>query len=210
MPGYQIDYQRQDQLPCSYNPPSRPSLLFFCGAQFYFKSVLVNEPVYYCRDPSCRAKIIFKVQDDQLCDARTLTLHRNECREIKGTYGERSNQKRIQNKFNNKVREIFQSCKGTTNTGSQMWQEITKSARELAVKNLCHIYPPHRKQFIRAIREVRKQAADFKNVPNSELKSTKVFRNLLLKVQVPDLTFMMFAAKETFQMLKGTTSYVID
>jgi len=39
---------------------------------------------------------------------------------------------------------------------------------------------------------------------------TKVFRNLLLRVEVPDLKFMMFVAKETFQVLKGTSSYVID
>ena len=91
-----------------------------------------------------------------------------------------------------------------------MWHEITKCARELAVKNLCHVYPPHRKQFIRAIREVRKQAADFKNIPDCELKMTQVFRNLLLRVEVPDLKFMIFVTKETLQVLKGTTSYVID
>jgi hypothetical protein len=125
---------------------------------------------------TCRGKIIFGgASDGMICNPRLLFQHNDACREAMNRIGTRGFV--VQEKYDKHVKEVFADVKGSLQTGAHMWQELCDLARNLTRRHICNVYPPHRKQFIRCVREVRKQAASHRNKPISEIKHTIVFKN---------------------------------
>ena len=88
-----------------------------------------------------------------------------------------------QEQFDQIVKEKFSSVPGSLQAGGKIWLDLLEEARGLARLNICNVYAPNRKQFIRCVREVRKQAASHRNEPISEVKYELIFKNKVLKVE---------------------------
>ena len=91
-----------------------------------------------------------------------------ECREINQRTKDRASFH--QEAFDRKVKQVFNDCCADTRSGAQIWQDLLTEARDLSQKGLCNVYSPNRKQLIRCVREIRKQAADHRNIRFGEVK----------------------------------------
>lgn len=61
-------------------------------------------------------------------------------------------------RYNKLVAEEFTRSKGTFESGLSVYMRMLALSRDYAKIELCHIYPPHKKQFVRGVREVRRAA----------------------------------------------------
>ena len=77
-------------------------------------------------------------------------------------------------------------------------------ARDYAKVELCHIYPPHKKQFIRGVREVRRAARGHAAAKEHELIWSLSFNNILFKSQMAQETAQvyLFGTKEAIKHLR--------
>jgi hypothetical protein len=85
-------------------------------------------------------------------------------------------------------------------------------ARDYAKAELAHIYPPHKKQFIRGIREVRRAARGYANPKSFDLNWEISFANLIFKCQIAQESIQLFAfgCKDTIQSMKQTSAMCFD
>jgi hypothetical protein len=84
------DYVKPPQATPIYNPPIRPLTVFYNGCEFNFQSIVSGEFIYYCKDMTCRGKIIFAGSSDgMICNPRLLFQHLDACREVLNKIGTR-------------------------------------------------------------------------------------------------------------------------
>jgi len=165
-----------------YNPPERPKSIYYKGAEFFYNAATGVNRQYYnyrCRDYLCHASLRFRVEDIHK-EPKILKGHKPFCRELTQE-GPGIASLRAQAKYNQVVAQEFARVKGTYESGLSIYQRMLALARDFAKAELAHIYPPHKKQFIRGIREVRRAARGYANKKSFDLNWEITFANLLFR-----------------------------
>ena len=106
--------------------------------------------------------------EDFYREPKILKSHTDGCREI-GTEKTPFRSLDQQLRYNKVVAEEFTRAKGTYETGLSIYMRMLTLSRDYAKTELCHIYPPHKKQFVRGVREVRRAARGHQVVTEHEL-----------------------------------------